>query len=401
MMKKIKVTDLKPGMTFDQSVYIDPTNILVQARQELTAKDIDRLVKWGIREVETNGVLISEGKAETAAPVAPAKAEPPAVQIPEEERIRITSDYETMRKNKIPFRTMMKEAAELLKANFQALMDTKPFDNHAVLSVAGNIIDELSAKRYLVLALYGLRMNATWPVHHALHAGCYGTLLGVAAGYTRPKLQELMFSMLLMDIGMGKVPLHIREKASELDAAEWTSIKKHPLVGYQILTKNAKVKATLANVALQHQEAFDGSGYPQGLRAGQIEETARIAAIADSYTALIEKRPYREAALPYDAMKNMLSVQMSKFDPKLLRTFLGLLSIYPLGSLVELSNKRVGLVIGCKPGKPLRPLLRLLRDENRLPYNGLVFSDLTLETDVYIIKALEPAASGIDLESEI
>ena len=399
-MKKMKVSDLKPGMSFDQPVYIDPTNVLVQSRQELTGKDIERLVKWGIREVETSGVLISEGAPE-APVVAPTRAAAPAVQVPEEERIKITSDYETMRKNKIPFRTMVKEAAEMLKANFQALMDAKPFDNHAVLSFAGNIVDELSAKRYIILALYGLRMNATWPVHHALHSACYGVLLGIGAGYSRPKLQELMFSMLLMDIGMGKVPLHIREKSGELAPPEWASVKKHPLLGYQILTKNAKVKATLANVALQHQESFDGTGYPQGLRAGQIEEPARMAAIADSYSAMIEKRPHREAFLPYDAMKNMLSVQMSKFDPKLLRTFLGLLSIYPLGSLVELSNKRIGLVIGCKANKPLRPLLRLLRDENGLPFSGLVFSDLTMETDVYIIKALDPPASGIDLESEI
>lgn len=405
MMRKLKVSELKPGMSFDQPVYIDPTNVLVQAKQELGARDIERLVKWGIREVETNGVLISEGSAaapSVAMPSAPTKADAPiGGSLSEEDRIKIASDYEQMRKNKIPFRTMMKEAAELLKTNMQALMDGKPFDNHAVLSMAGDMVDELSSKKYLMLALYGLRMTSSWPVHHAVHAGCYGVVLGLAVGYSRPKLQELMFSMLLMDVGMGKVPLHVREKAGQLSAQEWTSIKKHPLLGYQLLTKTAKVKATLANVALQHQESFDGTGYPQALRAGQIEEPARVAAIADSYSAMIEKRPHREALLPYDAMKNMLSVQMNKFDPRLLRTFLGQLSIYPLGSLVELSNKRLGLVIGCRANKPLRPLLRLMRDENGLPFNGLVFSDLTVETDVYIIKALDAATAGIELDSEI
>ncbi len=402
-MKKIKVSELKPGMAFDQPVYIDPTNVLVQAKQELNAKDIERLVRWGIREVETNGKLLSEA-AEAPAPAVeipatPAKA--PGSGLPEAEKVKIHSDYEVMRKNKIVFRTLIKETAELLKANTQALMENKPFDNHAILNISARLVDEIQSKNYLLLALQGMKASSSWVIHHAIHAASYGALLGIAQQYSRPKLQELMFGMLLMDTGMARVPLHIRDKSGELNEQEWGSIKKHPLLGYQLLVKNAKVKAALASIALQHHESFDGSGYPQGLKGKQIEESACIASIADSYTAMIEKRAHREAFLPYDAMKNMLSVQMNKFDPKLLRNFLGQLSIYPFGSLVELSNKRIGLVLGCRPDKPLRPLLRLLRDENGLPYNGLIFIDLTYETDVYIVKALNPANSGINLESEI
>ena len=92
---------------------------------------------------------------------------------------------------------------------------------------------------------------------------------------------------------------------------------------------------------------------------------------------------------------------MNKFDPRLLRLFLGQLSIYPIGSLVELNNKNLGLVIGCRPDKPLRPLLRLLRDDNGMAFNGLVFLDLTIEPSLYIVKAIDPVQSGIELESEI
>ena len=105
--------------------------------------------------------------------------------------------------------------------------------------------------------------------------------------------------------------------------------------------------------------------------------------------------------LPYDAMKTMLSVQMHRFDPRLLRLFLGRISIYPLGSLVQLSDNRIGMVISCKPDKPLRPLLRLMRDEHGLPFGGLEFVDLIRQTDIYITRALSPATAGIDLESEI
>ena len=403
-MKKIKVSELKPGMAFDQPVYIDPTNVLVQAKQILNARDIERLVKWGIREVETNGKILVPEEPKPAAQKGRTESNeipPPIHDIPEEERIRLQTSYEAMRKNKLPFRTLVKETAETLRANFQALVEGKPFDNHLVLNIASRLTDEIVAREYILLSLCGAPPPANWYVYHSVHAACYGIILGHSLNFNRPRLVDLMFSMLLMDCGMARVPLHVKDKDTDLNNPEWTSIKKHTLLGYQLLTKNAKVKATLAAACLQHHEFFDGSGYPQGLKGSQIDETARIASIADSYTAMIEPRNHREALLPYEAMKNMLSVQMNKFDPRLLRTFLGHLSIYPLGSLVQLSNGSLALVIGCNSEKPLRPLLRLMRDDKGLPFNGLSFLDLNYEPTVYIVKAIKPENSGVDMDTEI
>ncbi len=429
-MKKIKVADLKPGMVFDQPVYIDPTNVLVQAKQEISAKDIERLTKWGILQVETSGRLLNEEANEEAAGAATAAkagaasggaAVPAAAGAPQggapaggggtivspggdkksEEIVKISAEYETLRKFKRNFRNLIVETGEVLQTNIQALVDGKNFENQAVIKVAGRLVEELTSKDLLLLSLRGLRYGGNWSIFHSIHAACYGITLGHALNYSRPKLQELAFAMLLMDAGMHKLPGHIRDKAAELTEAERASVKTHPLIGYQMLVKIGKVKGSLATVALQHHESFDGNGYPQSLKSGQIEESSRIASICDVYTAMIEPRPYRKAVLPYDAMKNMLSVQMAKFDPKILRTFLGRISIYPLGSLVQLSSNHIGMVTACRPDKPLRPILRLMRDEGGLPYNGLEFVDLIKQTDVYIVKALDAPSAGIDLDSEI
>ena len=391
-------------MVYDQPVYIDPTNVLVQARQEIMARDIERLVKWGIREVETNGQLVGSDSAAASAPEpTPTAATPPASagSMSSEERLALQTDYEAMRKNKYTFRNLVKETVDGLKLGTQALLENKPFDNHAILNLAQRWVEEITTRRFSILTFQSIHFGPDPVEYHAVHSAAYGALLGMTLGYSRPRLQELMFSMLLKDTGMSRVPAPIKEKAGPLTDNEWSAIKTHPVVGYKLLLKNGKVKATLANVALQHHENFDGTGYPQNIKGGQIEEVSRIARIADSYTAMIEKRPYREAHLPYDAMKNMLSVQMNMFDPKLLRSFLGRLSIYPVGSLVQLSNNQIGIVISSRPDKPLRPMLRLLRDENSLPFNGLVFLDLIMETELYIIKALDARETGIDLENEI
>lgn len=405
-MKKIKVSELKPGMIYDQPVYIDPTNVLVQARQEILAKDIERLVKWGIREVETNGQLVTTDGGDAPAPAAAsgpatAPATASAGSLSSEERAKLQSDYEAMRKDKYTFRNLVKETVDTLKSGTQALLENKPFDNHSVLNISQRWVEELTSKRFSILTFRSIHFGPDPVEYHAVHAAAYGVLLGITLNFSRPRLQELCFAMLLKDTGMSRVPAPIKEKAGPLNDNEWSAIKTHPLVGYKLLLKNGKVKATLANVALQHHENFDGTGYPQSIKGGQIEEVARVARIADAYTAMIEKRSYREAHLPYDAMKNMLSVQMNMFDPKLLRAFLGRLSIYPVGSLVQLSNNQIGIVISSRPDKPLRPMLRLLRDENSLPFNGLVFLDLIMENELYIIKALDARETGIDLENEI
>ncbi len=410
-MKKIRVSDLKPGMVYDQPVYIDPTNVLVQARQEIMARDIERLVKWGIREVETNGKLVTAEQETSATATIPPPGQAAAGSAPAtstggtgtttEERAKLQADYESMRKNKYPFRNLVKETVDALKAGTLALLENKPFDNHAILNISQRWVDELTSKRFSILTFQSIHFGPDPVEYHSVHSACYGILLGITLNFTRPRLQELMFSMLLKDVGMARVPGPIREKNGPLNDNEWAAIKSHPLVGYKLLLKNGKVKATLANVALQHHENFDGTGYPQNIKGGQIEEVARIARIADAYTAMIEKRSYRDALLPYDAMKNMLSVQMNMFDPKLLRSFLGRLSIYPVGSLVQLSNQQIGIVISSRTDKPLRPMVRMLRDHNGLPFTGLVFSDLINESDLYIIKALDARESGIDLENEI
>ncbi|MCE9600108.1 MAG: HD domain-containing protein [Spirochaetia bacterium] len=397
-MKKLKVSELKPGMVFDQPVYIDSSNLLLQSGQELQAKDIERLMKWGILEVQTNGGVVQQTTAEKEILPPPVAA---ALDPGNPDISKIAADYDTFRKARFNIKSMIQQGADILGANMIALTEGKPFDNSALLNLAGKLVDEVQSKRFFLLAFHGMRIKAPTQVYHNIQAAAYATAMASSMNYTRPRTQELVFSVLVMDAGMYQIPGHVRDKAGALADQERAALRSHPIIGNQLLLKNAKVKPALANVALQHHEYFDGSGYPQSLRAAQIEETARIALIADSYTAMIEKRPHRPGMLPYDAMKTMLSVDTGRFDPKLLRAFLGRLSIYPTGSIVQLSDKRMGMTLGCRPEKPLRPILRLLRDESGLPFSQLNFVDLFQASDLYIVRALDPLGAGIDLEAEI
>ena len=150
-------------------------------------------------------------------------------------------------------------------------------------------------------------------------------------------------------------------------------------------------------VCLQHHEHYDGKGYPRGLKGNDIDEFARIAAIADCYEAQISNRSYRKKVDFYHAMRNLLASGVSRFDPVLLRVFLSRMSVYPIGSIVELNDGTVGIVIGSIPEKPLRPIIKLVLDRSRRRIENTVIINLLQESSLYIARVLDEAEAGINI----
>ena len=310
-------------------------------------------------------------------------------------------EYEQLRKTRNQFRNRLAEYGKTLEQNWKLLNEKKQFDNQSVLKISQALVEDIFTVPLIIIAARYNYVSSNPMIAHAVHAACYGIHLGKALNFSRPRLQEVCLSLLLMDSGMTRLPMDLYTTKKDLEDQEKNAIRTHPLIGYKMLLNDARVKASLAVVALQHQESFNGKGYPQGLSGGQIDVMARIARIVDTYSAQLEERPYREAKLPYDAMKNLLSLGTEQYDPKLLRAFLGCMGMYPLGSLIELSTGQIGLVVGANAEKPLRPVLRLMRDEKQLPYSGLSFLDLMEYTQVYIVRAISEKESGVDLEQEM
>lgn len=385
-MRSIKVHEIKPGMVFDSAVYIDRDNVLVRAREPIKSSDIEKLLKRGIQEVRTDGKLM-----EPEAP--PGKSD--------SDSLRLHVDYDLLRKNWTAVRSDLISCGEILKTNLRSLIDRKIFNNHEIIEQSQKIVSNVFQIPYYLLALHNLVISDHPVVHHAVRAAVYGAHLARAINLSRPRVQELFFGMLLMDVGMFFVPDSIRRSTSSPDPDSWKSLHAHPLLGYRVLVNDAYVKTSLAVIALQHHENYDGSGYPRSLRENQIDLLARIAAICDRFSALLEDRYHRAAMLPYDAMRVILGAEAVRFDPILLRAFLGSVSIYPIGSLVELSTGEKGLVLGCAPEKPLRPLVRIMRTADGKVMDSIEFLDLNEKPSVYIVRALTPAEAGVNIVEEI
>jgi HD-GYP domain-containing protein (c-di-GMP phosphodiesterase class II) len=135
-------------------------------------------------------------------------------------------------------------------------------------------------------------------------------------------LREIYWGSLLHDIGKIGVPDAILLKPGSLSDEEWVVMRLHPEYGSHILDK-LPYFALAAKIVLSHEERFDGSGYPNGLRGDEIPLPARLFAVIDSLDAMTFDRPYRRA-MPFDAARDeIVKMSGSQFDPAAVEAFLG------------------------------------------------------------------------------
>lgn len=382
-MRKISVEELKPGMTFNKPVYVDSNNMLIDGNIPLSENDIKKLMKWGVTQVETAGILM---KSDTDA----------AASYSTEER-KIIDEYNELLKKRKRLLEIHAQARKAVEAAYIAIRNNREFKTTELESAVFNIISILKENSNVFLFLYGLEEGKDYTVTHSVNVTFYSLLIGLALQYNNQKLNDLGLGTMLIDAGMAKIPIYIVHKQSNLTDQEFKQIKAHPLLGYRSLKELGKLKETSAIICLQHHEQYDGKGYPKGWKGNEIDEFGRIGAIADNYEAQISNRSYRKGVYFYHAMRNLLSTGVNKFDPVILRVFLSRMSVYPIGSIVEMNDSSIGIVIGSIPEKPLRPFIKLIFDKEGKKQEKTLILNLLGEANLYIVKALNESDVGINI----
>lgn len=157
-------------------------------------------------------------------------------------------------------------------------------------------------------------------------------LMGKKLGFKNDDLNQLKAISNLHDIGKIAIDDSILNKPGKLTEDEWEIIKRHPEIGYRIISTSPEY-AEIANDILSHHEKYDGTGYPRGLKGDNIPIRARIIAIADAFDAMVSRRPYREPRSIEDAKEEILRCSGTQFDPKLVKIFLDILEKNP--SVIE------------------------------------------------------------------
>ena len=158
--------------------------------------------------------------------------------------------------------------------------------------------------------------------YHLIRMARYSRLIANAIGMERDEAETIELAAPLHDIGKIGIPDGILLKPARLDAAEWETMQRHPVIGHEILKGSASKYVRMgALIALGHHERYDGKGYPNGLEGDHVPLCARIVAVADVYDALTSLRPYKKAWKSKDALDYLHAQRGKHFDPRLVDAF--------------------------------------------------------------------------------
>ena len=263
------------------------------------------------------------------------------------------------------------------------LIDPEPLEKDIPALCEANNVSE-----FLFLKAIQRKRFATWIVSHSVNVTIFSIKIGFGLKYKKVDLHQLALASLLHDVGMVKVPNRILFKHGKLSPAEFEIIRQHPIHGYEIVKHLKDDYPYLIDSVYQEQEREDGSGYPQGLKSDKISEFAKIIGVADVFEALIHGRAYREGFITYHAIQNMIETKSKLFSPKMIKSLISVVSMFPLGSLVELNTGEIGRVVAINKIRPVRPVVEISKDLEGRDLNPPIRINLEKEPLIYITKPI-------------
>jgi putative nucleotidyltransferase with HDIG domain len=280
-----------------------------------------------------------------------------------------------------------------------AVAEGKP-DPNAGRGIVDSLAQAVAQNRTALLALTALKNYDNYTFTHMVNVSILtmGQARGVK-GIEGALLREFGLSALMHDIGKVKTPTEILNKPDKLDDREFEIMKRHTVDGAQILRRTPEMPTLAPIVAFEHHLRLDGTGYPNGVKRGQLNLATMMCGIADVYDAMRSQRAYQQA-FPTDRILAVLQRNDGKqFDQHLVRRFAQLVGIYPAGNLVRLNTGEIAVVIKAYAPDPHRPRIKVLRGRDGVdlerPYEINLW-EATEEQATAIEKPLDPAEHGID-----
>lgn len=190
-----------------------------------------------------------------------------------------------------------------------------------------------------------MREENDYTSDHCLNVCVLAVAFGRYLGIEEDKLQNLGLCGLLHDLGKMRVPESIVNKPGKLTDKEMQMMKAHTVHGRNLLSSSPHLYSGTIDVAYSHHERVDGKGYPRRLSGEKISRYAKIISIVDAYDAITAKRCYSPARTSSEALRCIYEERGKQFDEELAIAFIKMVGLYPPGSIVELSNGQVGLVM--------------------------------------------------------
>ena len=270
-----------------------------------------------------------------------------------------------------------------------------------------SIVDQVLTNEASIVGLTTLRDYDEYTFTHCVNVCIFSVALGKKLGFDKHQLYELGLGALLHDVGKVRMRVELINKAGPLTAEEFDELKEHPAEGLLSMFGMrglAELPLRAMLVAYEHHMKIDQTGYPRSVRRRDPTLFSRIVAVADGFDAATTKRSYQAQPWPPDrVLREMRDNPGRGFDPLVVKAFISMTGIYPVGSVVILDSFELAVVTAPNPNpeKLHQPIVKVIYDQLGIPVSPprtLDLSELDPATGKparAIIKTTDPDRYGI------
>ena len=377
MLKQLPIDDLKPGMYVNQ-VLEQSGSVRIRSKGLVkTQSVIDGLRQKGIVTVEVD---MSRSKIDEPAPAQPV----------EEKTKPVKTNSESLNDaNDLYMQAVLIQGSFIENLQSGATRDLKP-----VSDLSQSLIDSVFDNQDALSCLTLIKNTDEYLLEHSINCSILMGMFAQHLGCDRDSIEQASVGALLMDVGMASLPDEIRFATHTFSDADWEVMKTHVDIGMEMVEQCGDISDLVLTIIHQHHERVDGSGYPKGLTGEDISEFARMAAIVDSYDAMISHRPHKEAVSPTVALKRLTKQQ--GLDQNLVKQFIQCVGVHPVGSLVKLKSGKLGIVSQLGKKDALSPVIMTFYSATSGHFNEIKRLDLS-QVDDEIVSGVRPDDFNINL----
>lgn len=255
-------------------------------------------------------------------------------------------------------------------------------------SLAADIVDQLDVAGNLTLHLIHHQIDTDDIFFHSLNVCVVSLLIGRAKQYDKTQLETLCLAALFHDVGKMKIPTAILRKGEALTQPELNYLKLHVKYGVEMCKGMEAFPLQAIRVIEQHHELLDGSGYPRGLSGDELDEMTQIVAVANVFDNLCHSVNVNKRKIPYTALSHLYKHCTDQYNLENIKVMIKFMGVYPPGTLVQLSNQMLGVVISVNSQHILAPNV-LIYDPD-VPREQAPVIDLS-EKEIKIVSAVLPS----------
>lgn len=387
---KVPVANLEVGM-FVAAIETNGRLAVTHAGKLSKRSSIGMLKAKGIQYV-----WVDAGRSDVAPPspnaAANAAIEPPPPTPPVPKSLAKPANRQQAQNNA---KLLLTEAKGLIRKVLSETFEGKAIEVEPFATLADNMIESVMGHSDALKCVSALRSKDAYLLEHSVNVAVLLVTFGRYLNFDRAMLKLLAIGGILHDIGKVKVDDAVLNKPGKLTPEEFEHMKLHQVYAMPIMAEADGIDQISKDVCLMHHEKLDGNGYPRGLKGNEIPLHGRMSCIVDIYDALTATRCYKEAMSPAAAFKILLSLTPFHLDESLVYEFIRCIGVYPVGSLVELSDGRVGIVWDTADRDVLHPIVKCFYNNKLKQLTPVELVDVK-SSALNVERGISPSSMDVD-----